>query len=91
MNHFPPHAPHAGHSGAAQRAPAGLNRITRQATVHCLTDWAIGEGAGMVIGTALGWRNVATTGLAVVLAFVCGYTLTAWLLRRGFTRGAGRA
>jgi hypothetical protein len=30
----------------------------------------------MVIGTALGWSNVATIALAVVLAFLFGYALT---------------
>jgi Domain of unknown function (DUF4396) len=39
---------------------------------------------GMVIGTALGWSNVATIALAVVLAFFFGYSLTMIpLLRSG--------
>ena len=39
---------------------------------------------GMVIGTALGWGNVATITLAVVLAFFFGYSLTMLpLLRSG--------
>src|SRR5215217_5494427 len=38
----------------------------------------------MVIGTALGWGNVATIALAVVLAFFLGYSLTMLpLLRSG--------
>lgn len=38
----------------------------------------------MVIGTALGWGNVATIALAVVLAFFFGYSLTMLpLLRSG--------
>ena len=38
----------------------------------------------MVIGTALGWGNVATITLAVVLAFFFGYSLTMLpLLRSG--------
>jgi hypothetical protein len=38
----------------------------------------------MVIGTALGWGNVATIALAVVLAFFFGYSLTMVpLLRSG--------
>jgi hypothetical protein len=54
------------------------------ATLHCLAGCAIGEIAGMVIGTALGWSNAATIGLAVVLAFVSGFALTALpLLRAG--------
>ncbi|MFC8435333.1 DUF4396 domain-containing protein [Streptomyces sp. NPDC057253] len=47
-----------------------------QATLHCLTGCAIGEVLGMVIGTALGWGNVPTTVLAIVLAFFFGYSLT---------------
>jgi hypothetical protein len=47
-----------------------------QATLHCLTGCAIGEVLGMVIGTALGWENLPTTILAVVLAFFFGYSLT---------------
>jgi hypothetical protein len=38
----------------------------------------------MVIGTALGWSDAATIGLAVVLAFFFGYSLTiAPVLRSG--------
>ena len=37
----------------------------------------------MVIGTGLGWSNWPTVGLAVILAFLCGYGMTLWPLRRG--------
>lgn len=47
-----------------------------QATLHCLTGCAIGEVAGMVIGTAGGWANAPTIALSVLLAFVFGYGLT---------------
>lgn len=47
-----------------------------QATLHCLTGCAIGEILGMVIGTALLWGNVATMALAIVLAFLFGYSFT---------------
>ena len=53
-----------------------LNRTAWSATLHCLTGCAIGEVAGMVIGTALGWSNLATIALAVVLAFLVGYAFT---------------
>ncbi len=46
------------------------------ATTHCLPGWAIGEVLGMVIGTALGWRDLAVIALAVMLAFFFGYPLT---------------
>ena len=60
-----------------------LNRLAFSATVHCLTGCAIGEVLGMVIGTALGWSDFQTIALAVVLAFVFGYSLTMVPLLRG--------
>ena len=43
----------------------------------------------MVIGTALGWSDLATIALAVVLAFFFGYLLTMVpLLRSGLALGA---
>ncbi len=65
------------------------NRTAFSATAHCLTGCAIGEVLGMVIGTALGWGDVATIALAVVLAFFFGYSLTMLpLLRSGLALGA---
>jgi hypothetical protein len=61
-----------------------LNRTAFSATLHCLTGCAIGEVLGMVIGTGLGWGNLATVALSVVLAFIFGYSLTMLpLLRSG--------
>jgi len=58
--------------------------VAFSATAHCLTGCAIGEVLGLVIGTILGWGNVATIALAVVLAFFFGYSLTMLpLLRSG--------
>jgi hypothetical protein len=66
-----------------------LNALAFMATVHCLTGCAIGEVAGMAIGTALGLSNLGTIVLAVVLAFLCGYGLTSLpLLRSGMALGA---
>ncbi len=66
-----------------------LNRITFSATLHCLTGCAIGEVLGMIIGTALGWGDWQTIALAVVLAFIFGYSFTAVpLLRSGLAFGA---
>ena len=66
-----------------------LNRLAFSATVHCLTGCAIGEVLGMIIGTALGWSDLATIALAVVLAFFFGYALTSLpLLRSGMALGA---
>ncbi len=55
---------------------AGLRRTAFMATAHCLTGCAIGEVLGMFIGTALLWSDFATIALAVVLAFIFGYSLT---------------
>ena len=67
-----------------QNKDTSLNRTAFSATLHCLTGCAIGEVLGLVIGTALGWGNVATIALAVVLAFFFGYALTMIpLLRSG--------
>lgn len=82
--HQDPHDAHHGdhhHHESHHRAPS-LNRTAFMATVHCLTGCAIGEVLGMVIGTALGWSNWPTVALAVTLAFVFGYGLTLWPLRR---------
>jgi hypothetical protein len=62
--------------------------------VHCLTGCGIGEVLGLVIATALGWGNVASITIAVVLAFAFGYSLTLVpLLRAGISlrRAAGLA
>lgn len=63
-----------------------LNITALMATVHCLSGCAIGEVAGMVIGTALGWSNTETIVLAIVLAFLSGYLLTMLpILRVGYS------
>jgi hypothetical protein len=59
------------------------------ATMHCLTGCAIGEVAGMAIGTALAFSNLGTVVLSIVLAFVFGYGLTSLpLLRAGIALAA---
>lgn len=63
-----------------------LTRMAVSATLHCLTGCAIGEVLGMVIGTAFGWSNWPTVLLAIVLAFVFGYSLT---MRSVLTSGVG--
>jgi hypothetical protein len=66
-----------------------LTRVAVSATLHCLTGCAIGEIAGMVIGTALGLSNWPTVALSIVLAFVFGYGLTSYpLLRAGLVLAA---
>ncbi|MEU4278126.1 DUF4396 domain-containing protein [Streptomyces tanashiensis] len=67
------HSAHAGH----QHAPGTVSwSMAAKATLHCLTGCAIGEILGMIIGTALGWGNMPTMILAIVLAFFFGYALT---------------
>jgi Domain of unknown function (DUF4396) len=66
----------------AEPRNVSLNRLAFSATLHCLTGCAIGEVVGFVIATALGWSDVASIALAVVLAFAFGYSLTLWPLLR---------
>lgn len=61
-----------------------LTGVAISATLHCLTGCAIGEVAGVAIGTALGFSNLETIALAIALAFTFGYGLTSLpLLRAG--------
>lgn len=58
--------------------------MAASATLHCLTGCAIGEIAGLIIGTAAGLSNVTTIVISVALAFVFGFSLsTLPLLRAG--------
>jgi hypothetical protein len=66
-----------------------LTALAVSATLHCLTGCAIGEVAGMIIGTAAGFSNLGTVALSVALAFFFGYTLTSLpLLRAGLALAA---
>jgi hypothetical protein len=66
-----------------------LNALAVSATNHCLTGCVIGEVAGMAIGTALGWGNLATVAIAIGLAYVFGFALTSLpLFRAGLALGA---
>jgi hypothetical protein len=82
------------HASAHQRHEmptegAALTGVAVSATLHCLTGCAIGEVAGMAIGTALGFSDLGTILLAVALAFLFGYALTSLpLLRSGLALGA---
>jgi hypothetical protein len=80
---------HAHHHHDLPTSGRALTDTAVSATLHCLTGCALGEIAGMAIGTALGLSNWATVGLAVALAFVFGYSLTSLpLLRAGFALAA---
>jgi Domain of unknown function (DUF4396) len=66
-----------------------LTMVAVSATLHCLTGCALGEIAGLAIGTAAGFSNLGTIVLAVALAFLFGYTLTSVpLLRAGLALSA---
>src|SRR3977135_817814 len=66
-----------------------LHAVALSATLHCLTGCAIGEIAGMVIGTAAGVSNFTTIILSIALAALFGYSLTSLpLLRAGLALGA---
>jgi hypothetical protein len=65
-----------------------LNRLAVSATTHCLTGCAIGEVLGFIIATSLGWSDVGSLALAVGLAYVFGFALTARpLVRAGLAAG----
>jgi uncharacterized protein DUF4396 len=76
---------HAAHAAPERQS---LNALSVSATNHCLTGCAIGEVAGMALATAFGWGNAAQIALAVVLAYIFGFSLTALpLLRAGLAAG----
>jgi len=78
-----------GHHHEMPTEGSALTGVAVSATLHCLTGCAIGEIAGVAIGTALGLSNFATIMLAVGLAFLFGYGLTSLpLLRAGLALAA---
>jgi hypothetical protein len=81
------HARHQHHEMPA--AGAALTAVAISATLHCLTGCAIGEIAGMAIGTAASFSNLGTVILSIALAFLFGYSLTSLpLLRAGLVLSA---
>lgn len=77
------------HHHATGHGAGSVNAMALSATLHCLTGCAIGEIAGLMIGTAVGLGTAGTIVLAVGLAFLFGYTLsTLPLLRSGLAVGA---
>jgi hypothetical protein len=77
------------HHHAMPTEGRALTGVAIAATLHCLTGCAIGEVAGMAIGTAAGFSNAATVALSISLAFLFGYGLTSIpLLRAGLALSA---
>ena len=72
------------HEAATRPEGRALTRLAVSATLHCLTGCAIGEVLGLVLATWWGLTNGPSIVLAVVLAFLFGYSLTIWpVLRSG--------
>ncbi len=83
-----PHEHASAHHAAEGLDARALNAMAVGATLHCLTGCAIGEIAGLLIGTGLGLPNGQTIALSIALAFVFGYTLsTLPLLKAGLAAG----
>jgi Domain of unknown function (DUF4396) len=83
------HTQQPDHHHAMPTEGGALTAVAISATLHCLTGCAIGEVAGMAIGTAAGFSDWGTVGIAVALAFLFGYALTSLpLLRAGLAVGA---
>jgi uncharacterized protein DUF4396 len=82
-------AAHAHDDHVMPTSGRALDAVALSATLHCLTGCALGEIAGMIIGTAAGFSNFTTIVLSVVLAFLFGYGLTSLpLLRAGLALAA---
>ena len=74
---------------AKQASAPPLDRLAFSATLHCLSGCAAGEVTGMAIATGLGWSNAGQIALAVGLAYLFGFGLTALpLVRAGLSAGA---
>jgi hypothetical protein len=69
------HHAHHGHGDTTLGSSA-------QATLHCLTGCIIGEVAGLAIGTTLGIGVFWTIVLAVVLAYISGFSLAIFPLMK---------
>jgi len=75
-------------AATGHRPARSLDRLAISATTHCLSGCAAGEITGFVIATALGWSDLGQLGLAVGLAYVFGFALTAVpLVRAGLAAG----
>jgi len=78
------HTHHHGTASHVDHAASGTWSQAVSATLHCLTGCAIGEVLGLALATWWGWSNGPSIVLAIVLAFVFGYSLTIWpVLRAG--------
>ena len=51
-------------------------KLAFRATLHCVAGCGLGDTAGLVIGTSLGWSVLPTMVLAITLGFAFGYSFT---------------
>lgn len=63
--------PHTHHGGSGQ----SMAKTSAQATFHCLTGCVIGEVIGLAIGVHFGLGIWPTMTLAVILAYIFGFSL----------------
>jgi hypothetical protein len=84
------HCHHQHETKAHSSHKASSLGAAHHATVHCLTGCVIGEVAGLMIGVHFGLPVWATMTLAVVLAYISGFSLSIFpLMRRtGLSFGA---
>lgn len=79
----------SGPGGEPEQLRPSLDRVAISATLHCLTGCALGEVTGMAVAAALGWSALASIALAVGLAYLFGFTLTALpLVKAGLSASA---
>lgn len=74
---------HSAHQAHAHHGAIGGWSGAARITLHCLTGCAIGEWIGLAIGVLLGLETAPRIALAVVLAYLSGFTLTLYPLMRG--------
>jgi hypothetical protein len=75
------HSNHQTQSNAHSKHSASWS-AAHHATVHCLTGCVIGEITGLMIGVHYGLPVWATMTLAVVLAYISGFSLSIFPLMR---------
>ena len=68
---------HDGHEGHGHHGHAGHNplKASAHATFHCLIGCYIGDAIGITAGVYFGLGTAASIGLAVVCAYVAGFSL----------------
>jgi hypothetical protein len=76
------HCQHQQDTNAHSNHKASSIGAAHHATVHCLTGCVIGEVAGLMIGVHFGFPVWATMTLAVVLAYISGFSLSIFPLMR---------